>query len=87
MEDIDNIFNSEAFENIEPERKKALRQLYFSLKGKSMEKALPIIMTFKMPKGKNISQQERNAMINTVLMGLNENDRKNMESVLKIIGF
>lgn len=87
MEDIDRIFNSEAFNNIEEERKNALKQLYLKLKGKSVEDALPIIMTFKMPKGRNITVQERNAMFKVVLEGLNEKDRRNMENVLKIIGF
>lgn len=87
MEDIDRIFGSEAFKGIEEPRKKALKQLYLSLKGKSVEQALPIIMTFKMPAGRNITPQERNAMFKVVLEGLEEKERNNMEKVLKLLGF
>lgn len=85
---IDDIFSDSAFDGLNDEQKEAFKKLYVRLQGKTMEEAMMVLMEFNrsMPKGKPISNAERNAMLSVVLESLDEKDRVQMKKVLKMLG-
>lgn len=84
---IDEIFEKDAFKALDVNQKEAFKSLFAKLDGKSGSEALPIIMSFiaSMPKGKKISSEEKNLMVNAAIESMSEADRERFKSIMSII--
>ena len=85
--DVNEIFTNKAFDCLETERKEAFRYLFAELKNKTPEQAVPIIMRFmqSMPKGHKITPQQRDDMLAAVTADMNEREKQNVETIMKIL--
>lgn len=86
--DFDEILKKDAFKNIEKERIDAFRKISKQLEGKSTAEAMKILMDFckTMPKGKNITREEKMLMINAVTESLPPAEKIKFEMALKMMG-
>lgn len=67
---MDNLFENEIFDDMEPQQIDALKALYNRIKGKKPNEILPIVMAFKMPKGKPLSSDKQQKLISLVMEAL-----------------
>jgi hypothetical protein len=83
----DELFTNPAFDCLDYGRKKAFASLYESLKGKTPEQAVPIILGFMqtMPKGNPVTPQQRQAMLEVITGDMSEKEKKNVERILQMI--
>lgn len=85
--EADELFKNKAFDCLEPERKAALASLYLSLKGKTPDRAVPIILSFmrSAPKGHNITPAERDAMFAAITADMDENGKRSAAIIMKML--
>lgn len=85
--DYDELFKKEAFKNIEPERLEAFRQLAEKISGKNMNEILDILLDFgrNMPGGRNLSNDEKKAIIETITESLSDEEKKKFKTMLGMI--
>lgn len=83
----DELLKNEAFTNIENERKQAFIQLAKDIEGKNFNETMDIIIKFSknMPKGKKISNKEKQAMIMAITSSLPEEEKSKFKSILKVM--
>jgi hypothetical protein len=83
----DELLRGEAFKPLSDEQKKAYAELSRSLSGKSPSESLPIMISFmkNMPKGRTLSSEEQNAMIDVILASLPPEDAKKFQNVIKFV--
>ena len=62
----------EILDELDPNQAEAVTALYNRIKDKSPNEILPIVMAFKMPKGKAISPEKRNKLIAFVMEQLGQ---------------
>ncbi len=67
----ENALEKELLEGLEPQQADALKALYNRINGKKPNEILPIIMAFKMPKGRPISEEKKNKLIALAMEQLN----------------
>ena len=89
MMNFDEMLSKPVFNNLEPEKKEAFKQLLVKLDGKSSIESVGIIMEFSknMPKGKPLSKEEQSVMISAALETMDERERKKFLPILKMMGF
>lgn len=85
--DYDELFKKEAFKNIEPERLETFRQLAEKISGKNMNEILDILLDFgrNMPGGRNLSNDEKKAIIETITESLSDEEKKKFKTMLGMI--
>lgn len=65
------LIEKELMQDLEPQQAEAIKALYNRINGKKTNEILPIVMAFKMPKGKPISEEKRNKLIALVMEQIN----------------
>ena len=85
---VDEILQKPAFQNLEPARIAALRDLMGKLEGRSTTDSLALIIDFMkhIPKGRELNREEQNAMMEAVMESLPEADKNRFKAMLKILG-
>ena len=85
---VNEILQKPAFQNLEPARIEALRNLMLKLEGLGTAEALQLIIDFmkRIPKGRELTRSEQNAMMEAMMEGLPENDKNRFKSMLKMLG-
>lgn len=85
--DIDEVLRKDAFKALEPERAEAFKRLIQTLQGKNSAEAMTIIMAFmaNMPKGKAITNSERDAMMAAILESMSASDQAKFNSILTMM--
>lgn len=83
-----NIFDDKAFDCLDYNTKKAFINLNESMKNKSYNEKLAMIIAFvqSLPKGITLTNDEKKAMINVVMENMNESEKRQMSMLLKMIG-
>ncbi len=84
---LDTLFKEKAFKNIDPKTISSLKNLSEKIKGKDFNETLDLIVEFSenMPKGINVSEEEKIIMIDTILKSLNEEERNKFKSILEML--
>ena len=77
---IDDILKDKAFDCMDDKSKKELKELCIKMQGKTVEEALPFLMSYS---GR---LNEKQAIIKILLSQLSENERKQIMKFLKIMG-
>jgi len=85
---VNEILQKPAFQNLEPARIEALHDLMLKLEGLGTAEALQLIIDFmkRIPKGRELTRPEQNAMMEAVMESLPENDKNRFKSMLKMLG-
>lgn len=83
----EEMLNKEAFSALTDEQKKAYIDLAQNLSGKTMSESMLIIMSFmkSMPKGRPLSKEEQNAMMDTILSSLPAEDAAKFQNIMKVV--
>lgn len=83
----EELFKNKAFDCLGEEQKRAFSRLYENIRGKTPQQALPVIMSFMqtMPKGRRLTEDEKNAIFAAVTADMTEQERRNAEALLKMI--
>jgi hypothetical protein len=85
----EEFFTNPAFSCLEDKQKKAFAELFNKLQGKTPEQAAAIIMHFMqtMPKdkGHKITPAERQAMLAVVTADMSDKEKKNVETIMKLL--
>lgn len=84
---LDTLFKEKAFKNIDQKTISSLKNLSEKIKGKDFNETLDLIVEFSenMPKGINVSEEEKIIMIDTILKSLNEEERNKFKSILEML--
>jgi superfamily II DNA helicase RecQ len=87
MTDYAQILNKPAFQVLEPEQKEAFRQFMQNIEGKSTMEVMGAVMEFSktMPKGRELSKEEQNALTQALYEGLNKADQQKFSAILKMM--
>ena len=87
MVDFDSLMDKEAFRNLEPARREALRATIQKLEGKSSAQAFGILMESakNMPPGRKLSKEEQGAMLEAMVGALPESDRIKFKGIIKMM--
>ena len=85
--ELDKLFKKDVFKNIDRGFMSSLEKLSKDIKGKDFNETLDLIIKFSenMPKNKNISEEEKGAMINAVLESLSDDERNRFKTVLEML--
>ena len=84
---IDDILKDKAFDCMEKKKKKELKELCIKMQGKTVEEALPFLMSYSgRLKDSKCTKDEKQAIIKILLSQLSENERKQIMKFLKIMG-
>lgn len=83
-----DIFDQDVFKNIEPERIEMFKQFVNKVQGKNMNEVMMEFMSFykKMPKGREFSREEKDALISAIYSNLSSSDRVKFNSILSLMG-
>lgn len=89
MNNVDEIFNNQAFDCLDSEMKHSLKTLYINLQGKTNEQAIPYVIAFmkSMPKNIKLTGEQKNAMIAVLTASMSDAQRRNVIMMLKMFGF
>lgn len=89
MNNVDKIFDNQAFDCLDKEMKESLKALYINLQGKTNEQAIPYVMDFirSMPKNIKLTGEQKNAMIAVLTASMSVTQRRNLIMMLKMFGF
>jgi hypothetical protein len=84
---IDGLMQNPAFDALEPERKQAFAELFGRVQGKGNMEAAVIISDFlkKLPKGKELSAAEQNAMLEALLEAMPDKERGRYRTLFNVI--
>lgn len=84
----DNIFNNKAFDCLDYNTKKAFQNLRENMENKPFDEKIAMIIAFvqSLPRGIMFTKDEKTAMIDAVMENMNENEKKQVKTLLKIIG-
>lgn len=87
MIDYNELFKQDAFKSINPEILENFKILVSNMSGKNTNEAFLHIMNFynSIPKGIKLSKEESETLINTIILYLPQNERKNLLNMLEII--
>lgn len=84
---IDNILKDKAFDCLDDNSKIELKELCIKMQGKSVEEALPFLMSYSGKlKNSKFTKSEKQAIIKILLSQLNDEERKQIMKFLKIMG-
>ena len=84
---IDDILKDKAFDCMDYKSKKELKELCIKMQGKTVEEALPFLMSYSgRLKDSKCTKDEKQAIIKILLSQLSENERKQIMKFLKIMG-
>ena len=80
----EDIFNDSAFDKIPDKVKKDMLTLADSLRGKSVQEAVPCLAVFmqSLPKGYVLSRPEKEAMLAAVSRDMGEGERKKLYKII-----
>lgn len=83
-----DILNNRAFDCLDYNTKKAFINLNDNMKNKPYDKKLAMIVAFvqSLPKGITLTNDEKKAMIGAIMENMNENEKKQMSMLLRIVG-
>ena len=83
---IDDILKDKAFDCMDDKNKQELKELCIKMQGKSVEEALPFLMSYSgRLKNSKCTKSEKQAIIKILLSQL-DNERKQIMKFLKIMG-
>lgn len=83
----EEIFNNEAFKNIEPKKLETIKRIVKEADGKTSEQALNIFLD-NMPSlshGKPLTPNERNAVIIAITSNMDDVERKKFDQIMHVI--
>ena len=84
---IDDILKDQSFDCMDDKSKKELKELCIKMQGKTVEEALPFLMSYSgRLKDSKCTKDEKQAIIKILLSQLSENERKQIMKFLKIMG-
>lgn len=84
---IDDILQDKAFDCLDDNSKIELKELCIKMQGKSVEDALPFLMSYSGKlKNSKFTKSEKQAIIKILLSQLNDDERKQIMKFLKIMG-
>lgn len=84
---IDGILQDKAFDCLDDKSKIELKELCIKMQGKSVEEALPFLMSYSGKlKNSKFTKSEKQAIIKILLSQLNDEERKQIMKFLKIMG-
>ena len=84
---IDDILKDKAFDCMDDKSKKELKELCIKMQGKTVEEALPFLMSYSgRLKDSKCTKDEKQAIIKILLSQLSENERKQIMKFLKMQG-
>lgn len=88
MINFDKIFSQDAFKSIEKERLELFKNFAKKIEGRNINEVFLDIINFfnSLPKGKELSNIERQAMIEAIVYSLPKNEQKKFLSILEMIG-
>lgn len=89
MNDVNKIFENEAFDCLDENMKNSVKSLYISLKGKTTQEALPYVISFlkQMPKDIKLTREQKNAIFAVLTSSMSEGERKSLLMMLNMFGF
>ena len=84
---LDNLFEKDAFKNIEPERLELFKQFAEQIDGKGTPEIIRLFaqLNKNISKSRPISKQERQAMASAISESLPKEDRGKFQSLLRIV--
>jgi len=84
--DYDSLFKKDAFKSIEPERIEIFKEFIKKAEGKNINQIMDLILEFgqKLPPGHNLTDYEKNAMMNAIFEALPENEKKQFRTIMKM---
>ena len=84
---IDELLQNPAFQNIEQNRLDIFKKMYLEMQGKNQMEQMFIFMKYSknISEGKNISNEQREMMIEVMMNGLSESEQANFKNMLKMI--
>ena len=87
MADISEILKKPAFSNLEPELAELLVDMIQRLEGKSMIESIAIVSGFqkKLPKGREFSKEEQDAMLDAVIESMPPQDQEKFSQIAKLM--
>lgn len=88
LENYDSMLDNPAFKDLELERREYFADLLKKMEGKNMVECMGIIISEKnkMPKGKDLSKDEQEQMLEALLNNMNEPERQKYKKIMKILG-
>lgn len=85
--DFDNLFQKEAFKNMDKNTIDEIKKLSENAQGKNVNEVLAMVMSFgKKFEGKTFSEEEKDAMINAILTSMSKEERTRFKNMLEIFG-
>lgn len=83
----EELFKKDAFKRINPEILEKIKMLSINIQGKSSNESILYIMDFynSMPKDINLSKEERDAVMEAIILNLSKEERKNFLKMLDLI--
>lgn len=87
MINFNEIFNQDAFKSIEKERLDYFKKFAEKIQGKNINEVFLDIIDFfnTVPKGKELSDIERQAMIECIVKSLSKDEQKKFINILEMI--
>lgn len=87
MINFDEFFNQDAFKSIEKERLDYFKEFASKIQGKNINEVFLDIINFfnSVPKGKDLSNVERQAMIECILQSLSKDEQEKFINILEMI--
>ncbi|WP_317368701.1 hypothetical protein [uncultured Tyzzerella sp.] len=85
--DYNKLFQQEAFKSIDKNILEKFKMLIENIKGKNTNDIMIQIMSFynSIPKGANLSKEESNALIQTIILNMDNKERENFLNMLDLI--
>lgn len=85
--DIDKLFDKGVFKDMDPERQVFFRKLAASIQGKSTMESLSIVMQGmkSMPKGRELTKSEQEAMITAVMESLPADEQAKLKKIFFVL--
>ena len=89
MNNVDRIFENEAFNCLDENLKSSLKSLYINIKGKSTDMAIPYVIGFikTMPKDVKLTAEQKNAIFAVMTADMSDRERRNVLNMLAMFGF
>lgn len=86
--EYEKLFKEDAFKAIDPKTLELFKGFSKKIKGKSLNETLSDIIEFydALPKGNELSNKEREALIDSILLSLPKNERLRFVEALEFIG-
>ena len=80
---FDEVLKKSAFDNLEPERKAFFKKLAEDIQGKNTMEVMSIIMMHmkNMPKGRELTKDEQEAMIEAALTSLPDDEQAKLKKI------